>query len=134
MGVRDGSQVMNITQVPCPSVSSPRGSRPRRATVAPWLLSGAIVAALGACQPAQSASQPTVSLRLHGTPAGATVIIDEEALGTLDFVAAHGVALPPGLHHVTVKATGYFPSDVAVDAQAGSAPVVVGVALVPVPD
>ena len=80
------------------------------------------------------ASQPTISLRLRGTPAGATVIIDEEALGTLDFVAAHGVALPPGLHHVTVKANGYFPSDVAVDAQPGSPPVALAIALVPVPD
>jgi hypothetical protein len=71
---------------------------------------------------------------MRGTPSGATVIIDEEALGSLDFVAAHGVALPPGVHHVTVKATGYFPSDVAVDAQAGSKPVALQIALVPIPD
>jgi|HubBroStandDraft_5_1064220.scaffolds.fasta_scaffold325231_2 hypothetical protein len=98
------------------------------------LFCGVTAGVLVACQPAQSASQPTISLRLRGTPAGATVIIDEEALGTLDFVAAHGVALPPGLHHVTVKANGYFPSDVAVDAQPGSPPVALAVALVPVPD
>jgi hypothetical protein len=71
---------------------------------------------------------------MRGTPASATVIIDEEALGTLDFVAAHGVALPPGMHHVTVKAPGYFPSDTAVDAQPGSAPVALQIALIPVPD
>jgi len=87
-----------------------------------------------ACQPAQSPSQPTVSLRMRGTPASATVIIDEEALGTLDFVAAHGVALPPGMHHVTVKAPGYFPSDTAVDAQLGSSPVALQIALIPIPD
>jgi hypothetical protein len=71
---------------------------------------------------------------MHGAPAGATVIIDEEALGTLDFVAAHGVALPPGLHHVTVKATGFFPSDTEVDAKPGSPPVRLEIALTPIPD
>ena len=69
--------------------------------------------------PAQSPTPPTVSLRMQGTPADATVIIDDEALGTLDFVAAHGVALPPGVHHVTVKAAGYFPWDREVEAEAG---------------
>ena len=91
-------------------------------------------AALGACGPARSAAQPTISLRIRGTPPGAAVIIDEEALGTLDFVSAHGVALPPGVHHVTVKAAGYFPSDQTVEAKPGSPPVALAVALVPVPD
>jgi PEGA domain len=94
---------------------------------------GALVGGAG-CQPAQSAHQPTVSLRIRGTPASATVIIDEEALGTLEFVSSRGVALPPGVHHVTVKAAGYFPSDTAVDAQPGSHPVALEVALIPVPD
>ena len=106
-----------------------------RAVFRAALFCGAAGAALAACQPAQSASsQPTISLRIRGTPAGATVIIDEEALGTLDFVSAHGVALPPGVHHVTVKATGYFPSDLAVDAKPGSPPVALEIALIPVPD
>ena len=56
---------------------------------------------------------------MHGTPADAAVIIDEEAVGQLDFVAAHGVALPPGVHHVTVKARGYFPLDREVEAKEG---------------
>ena len=128
--MRDGRQVMNTTEL----YSDAAGGRSRMTTALSTLVWGAFAGVLCACQPAQSASQPTVSLRLRGTPAGATVIIDEEALGTLDFVAAHGVALPPGVHHVTVKANGYFPSDVAVDAQPGSAPVVLAVALVPVPD
>jgi hypothetical protein len=87
-----------------------------------------------ACLPAQSPTQPTISLRMSGSPSGATVIIDEEALGTLDFVAAHGVALPPGVHHITVKAEGYFPSDREVDARPGSPPVRLEIALAPVPD
>jgi hypothetical protein len=131
MGMRDGAQVMNKPGLRSFPVALP-------AALSGALLWGAAacaVGALAACQPAQSASsQPTISLRMRGTPAGATVVIDEEALGTLDFVAAHGVALPPGVHHVTVKATGYFPSDVAVDARPGSPPVALEVALVPVPD
>jgi PEGA domain len=99
-------------------------------------LAGALVAGVvtAACGPARAPAQPTISLRVRGTPASATVVVDEEALGTLDFVSAHGVALPPGLHHVTVKANGYFPSDQSVDARPGSPPVQLEVALVPVPD
>jgi hypothetical protein len=71
---------------------------------------------------------------MRGTPPNATVIIDEEALGSLEFVAAHGVALPPGVHHLTVKALGYFPWDREVEAKAGSAPIALDVALTRVPD
>jgi hypothetical protein len=73
---------------------------------------------------------------MRGGPPNASVTIDDEPLGALDFVAAHGVALPPGLHHVTVKAQGYFPWDREVDAQvrAGSPPITLDVALTPVPD
>jgi PEGA domain len=98
------------------------------------LAAGVVAGVLLACQPARAPGLATVSLRMHGTPPSATVVVDEEALGTLEFVAAHGVALPPGTHHVTVKAAGYFPSDTAVDAQPGSAPVALEIALVPVPD
>jgi len=130
--MRDRVQVMNIKRLG--SVLPTRASVLDAAGAIGAMSAVVVAGALVACQPAQSASQPTISLRVRGTPSGATVIIDEEALGTLDFVAAHGVALPPGLHHVTVKATGYFPSDTAVDARPGSAPVALEIALVPVPD
>jgi hypothetical protein len=71
---------------------------------------------------------------MAGTPADATVIIDDEAIGTLELVAAHGVALPVGVHHVTVKAGGYFPWDREVKAEEGQTPIRLDVALVPVPD
>jgi hypothetical protein len=89
---------------------------------------------LAGCDPARVPAVPTVSLRLHGTPEAATVIVDEESLGPLAFVAARGVALPPGTHHVTVKAAGYFPSDQTVEAKEGSPPIELTVALVPIPD
>ncbi len=87
-----------------------------------------------AVQPRDGERVPTISLRMQGTPPDAAVIIDEETIGQLEFVAAHGVALPPGVHHVTVKATGYFPWDREVDAKQGSPPIRLEVALIPVPD
>jgi PEGA domain len=89
---------------------------------------------LASCQPPAVAPKPTVSLRMGGTPSDATVIIDEQVMGSLDLVAAHGVALPPGVHHVTVKASGYFPWDREVKAELGQGPIRLDVALTPVPD
>jgi hypothetical protein len=86
------------------------------------------------CEPAKDASQATVSLRMRGAPADATVTIDDEPIGSLEFVAARGVALPPGLHHVTVEAHGYFPWDREVDAKPGSPLMALEVALTRVPD
>jgi PEGA domain len=87
-----------------------------------------------ACQPAEIPKRPTVSLRMRGTPAEATVIIDEQTLGSLELVAAHGVALPPGVHRVTVKAGGYFPWDREVKAELGKGPIQLDVAMTKVPD
>jgi hypothetical protein len=89
---------------------------------------------LPACRPPLVAAKPRVSLRMAGKPAEATVIIDDEVVGSLDLVAAHGVALPVGVHHVTVKASGYFPWDREVTAVEGQTPIRLDVALVPVPD
>lgn len=98
------------------------------------VLPAALLVASAACGPARLPAPVTVSLRLAGSPPGATVVIDEETLGTLDFVSARGVALPPGVHHVTVKAAGYFPSDQTVEAKEGAGPIRLAVALVAVPD
>jgi hypothetical protein len=98
---------------------------------------GAIVlVALGlcACRPPLVAATPRVSLRMAGSPTDATVIIDEETVGSLELVAAHGVALPVGVHHLTVQAAGYFPWDREVTAEEGKTPIRFQVALTPVPD
>jgi hypothetical protein len=117
MGVRDRQEDPEI-----------RWSSPLR------LLVVLLLASLAGCTPPETPKQPTVSLRMTGTPADATVVIDDEVVGTLDFVAAHGVALPPGVHHVTVTASGYFPRDQEVEARPRSPPIRVEVALQPVPD
>ena len=92
------------------------------------------VVMLGACEPAQAPAVPTVSLRVAGAPAEATVVIDDNLLGTFDFVAARGVALPPGKHRITVHASGYFPWDREVEAKLGEGMIHLQVALVPIPD
>jgi hypothetical protein len=89
---------------------------------------------LEACRPPLVAQKPKVHLRMHGTPPDAVVIIDDEAVGTLELVQARGVALPVGVHHVTVKAQGYFPWDREVKAEEGQPPLLLDVALTPVPD
>jgi hypothetical protein len=104
-----------------------------RALLAPCL-AGSLAAFALACNPPEVPGQQTVSLRMGGTPPDAAVIVDEEAIGQLDFVAAHGVALPPGVHHITVKAQGYFPWDREVEAKPGGGPIRLDVALTPVPD
>jgi hypothetical protein len=86
------------------------------------------------CQPRDVVRLPKVSLRMHGAPADAVVIIDEEPVGTLELVQARGVALPVGLHHITVKAQGFFPWDREVRAEEGQPPIRLDVALTPVPD
>lgn len=93
-----------------------------------------MLGATSGCEPVQAPAVPTVSLRVAGAPAEATVIIDDNLLGTFDFVAARGVALPPGKHRITVRASGYFPWDREVEAKLGEGPIRLQVALVPIPD
>jgi hypothetical protein len=76
----------------------------------------------------------TVSFRLAGTPPDARVTIDDIPMGSLALIAAHGVALPPGQHRVTVEKAGFFPSDRLIEAKEGSGPIKVEVALVPIPE
>jgi len=88
---------------------------------------------LAACGGANTAPR-TVSLRLTGTPADARVTVDDQIVGTLDVVAARGVALPPGKHRVSVEAPGYFPYDTLVEAKEGEKLVRIEAKLVPIPD
>ena len=79
-----------------------------------------------------SSSAQTVSLRVKGNVPDAQVTVDDIPLGALAYVAAHGVALPPGRHRVTVEKVGYFPWDVVLEAQ--DEPIHLDVKLVPIPD
>ncbi len=87
---------------------------------------------LAACGP--PAKLPTVSMRMVGEPPHARVIVDEQYIGSLAFVASRGVALPVGSHRITVEAPGFFPQDQVVSVEEGDAPVKLDVRLVHVPD
>ncbi|HVW26426.1 MAG TPA: PEGA domain-containing protein [Polyangiaceae bacterium] len=87
---------------------------------------------LPACMP-----QPRAAVSLHvtrhaKTPADALVTIDEEFIGPLAYVAAHGVRLPLGKHRITVERTGYFPYDAIIEAD--DRPLSLDVQLKPIPD
>ncbi len=76
-----------------------------------------------------------VTLSLNGpkgTPADASVTIDEQYVGPLYYVAAHGVRLPKGEHRISVTREGYFPWDRLVTAN--REPIHLAVELVPIPD
>ena len=75
---------------------------------------------------------PTVSLKVQGNVADAQVTIDDMPIGALAYVSAHGVALPPGKHRVTVEKVGYFPWDAVLEAD--DEPIHLDVKLVPIPD
>ncbi|WP_437492883.1 PEGA domain-containing protein [Sorangium sp. So ce1014] len=76
----------------------------------------------------------TVSLRMKGNMPDASVTIDDQYIGALAYVAAHGVALPPGTHRITVEKAGYFTWDRLVEARNGAQPIHLQVQLTPVPD
>ncbi|WP_437962116.1 PEGA domain-containing protein [Sorangium sp. So ce119] len=86
---------------------------------------------LSACVPRAPA---TVSLRMKGNVPDASVTIDDQYVGALAFVAARGVALPPGTHRITVEKVGYFAWDRLVEARSGDPPVHLQVQMTRVPE
>jgi hypothetical protein len=76
----------------------------------------------------------TTSLRVAGAAADASVTVDDRYLGVFGYVQAHGVAMPPGKHRITVEKTGFFPWDKVLVVHEGDPPVQLEVALVQIPD
>jgi PEGA domain-containing protein len=94
----------------------------------------AFALAAAACGPAQHGSS-AVSLKVQRspqTPRNASVSIDENYIGPLSIVAAHGVRLPVGTHRITVEKDGYFPFDRLVTADRDD--ILLTVTLEPIPD
>lgn len=106
----------------------------------PWLsllgVIGFVIAILlGACPGCGPQPRAAISLSMayaKQTPADASVTIDEQYIGPLGYVSAHGVRLPEGQHRISVTKTGYFPWDRLVTA--GMQPIKLDVALEPIPD
>lgn len=70
--------------------------------------------------------------RAKTAPRDASVYIDEEFVGPLYYVAAHGVRLPTGSHRISITRDGYFPWDQIVEAD--RQPIALNVELVKIPD
>jgi len=86
-----------------------------------------------ACQPGVGRAAVSMSMKLSArAPGDASVFIDEEYVGPLGYVAAHGVRLPVGEHRITVQKDGFFPWDRLVVAD--REPVRLEVDLEPIPD
>jgi hypothetical protein len=94
---------------------------------------GAMTPHLAGCGPARGRAAVSLKVsRAADTPRDASVTIDEEYIGPLYYVAAHGVRLPVGQHRITVEKEGYFPWDKLVEAD--RQPIHLEVELVPIPD
>ena len=90
--------------------------------------------AVSACGPSLH-GDAAVSLKVKRsaqTPKNASVSIDENYIGPLSIVAAHGVRLPVGTHRITVEKDGYFPFDQLVTADRDD--ILLEVTLEPIPD
>jgi hypothetical protein len=93
-----------------------------------------------ACRPPAAPAPRMVSLRFAGTPENASVFVDDILVGPLDVVKARGIAVPAGIHHITVQAEGHFADDRVIDAKAPEAapaaatPVVLTFALKKLPE
>jgi len=91
------------------------------------------ILSLTSCEP--GVGRPAVSLSLAReaqSPRDAAVLIDEEYIGPLGYVAARGVRLPIGKHRITVEKPGYFPWDRLVEADRDA--IHLEIQLEPIPD
>ncbi len=92
----------------------------------------ACLALLGGCMPNLRAAVDMRIVPARNTPRDASVIIDEEYIGPLYWVAANNIRLPEGEHRITVERDGFFPWDHIVKADRDA--IRLEVTLEPVPD
>jgi len=108
--------------------------------ITPWLsllgVIGFLIAiVLAACPGCGPPLRAAVSMSLHytkPTPSDASVSIDEQYIGPLGYVAAHGVRLVEGEHRISITKTGFFPWDRLVTSS--REPIKLDVTLQPIPD
>ena len=110
-----------------------RRTTPYVALIAAAALALLLILSLTSCEP--GVGRPAVSLSLAReaqSPRDAAVLIDEEYIGPLGYVAARGVRLPIGKHRITVEKPGYFPWDRLVEADRDA--IHLDIQLEPIPD
>jgi len=96
----------------------------------------ACVGLLGAMDSVACGAPPakTVSVRVHGTPEDARVVVDDVFIGSLGVVSARGLGLLPGKHTLSIEAPGYFPHDRVFELEPGGERVSLDVALRKLPE
>jgi hypothetical protein len=127
-----------MSPYPAPQAESRLAALLRRMTPYVALTAAAVLAlllvlSLTSCEP--GVGRPAVSLSLAReakSPRDAAVLIDEEYIGPLGYVAARGVRLPIGKHRITVEKLGYFPWDRLVEADRDA--IHLDIQLEPIPD
>jgi hypothetical protein len=92
----------------------------------------ALALSLAGCGPSLTAAVTLHVERQKAAPPDASVTIDEQYVGPLALVAAHGVRLPVGQHRISIEKDGYFPFDQIVSADRDD--IRLEVALEPIPD
>lgn len=110
------------------------GGRAAQRLACAWVLSAVACLSAGAISGCDGL-RPAVSMSIkphEKTPLDASVWIDEEFIGFLGYVAAHGVRLPEGEHRITVEREGYLPWDRLVVSD--REPIHLDVRLIPIPD
>ena len=124
-----------------PRAEAPRRGRAQTSTklTAALAVSGTVafvvaiaIALLSGCSDGLNAAVSLKVARSAETPRDASVIIDEQYIGPLGYVAAHGVRLRVGEHRISVEKNGYFPFDRLVVADRDD--LRLDVKLEPVPD
>lgn len=110
-----------------------RSSRSAIMSAVATLLCLAVATSQAACTSIGLRSAVSMKMtRVNHAPRDASVYIDEEFIGPLYYVAAHGVRLPTGTHRISVLRDGYFPWDRLIEAD--RQPIALEVELVPIPD
>jgi hypothetical protein len=107
-----------------------RRTSARVAVVMPLVLAGSQI--LGGCTMGLRSAVSMKVNRSKTTPRDASVYIDEEFIGPLYYVSAHGVRLPTGKHRISIARDGYFPWDRLVEAD--RQPIFLDVELIAIPD
>src|SRR5450631_324353 len=116
-----------------PLAAGLRRATPYIALTAAAALALLFILSLTSCEPGVGRAAVSLSLaREAKSPRDAAVLIDEEYIGPLAYVAARGVRLPIGKHRITIEKPGYFPWDRLVEADRDA--IHLEIQLEPIPD
>ncbi len=120
--------------MPCPAKSAasvpPLKKEGRGSAALLCLLMLALIASCGGAQKVDTG--PRGTLRFEGSPADASIEVDETRLGPLHMFRERGLLLRPGPHRVIVRAPNHFPEYRIVEIEENKT-VVLKIELRPIP-